>query len=69
MDKIAIQNALSKTEAYAHAMLEQCSKTRQLLAKEEVSTPSAEQQGPLSQQELAAISARRVSRLAKSKGK
>lgn len=68
-----IEKELNTLEALAGAMLDQCFKTRMLIKKEDVSTSSTDQQppssGPLSQQELLAISAKRRIRVAKANAK
>lgn len=68
-----LQKSLSTMEAMATAMLEECYKTRMLIIQDGVSTPSTDQRpftdGPLSQQQLAAISAKRRLKLAKAKRK
>jgi hypothetical protein len=68
-----IEKELNTLEALAGAMLDQCYKTRLLIKQDEVSTSSADQrlpsEGPLSRQELLAISAKRRIRVAKANAK
>ncbi|HEY4288216.1 MAG TPA: hypothetical protein VGN00_14020 [Puia sp.] len=66
MDKAAIEKRLSSAEALAMALMQEVCKTRELIHKEEVSTPSTERQ-PLTQAQLAAIGAKQDLRRAKAR--
>jgi len=60
-----IEQRLTRMEAIAQELLQTCYETRKLIREASVSTPAKDQ--PLSEQELAAISARRRKRLLRHK--